>query len=88
MGPASMAFTSFIIETEKSLSSFRIADSIGEAPRYFGRREGWILRIPSGSKRSKTSSLIMTPKEARMPWAEGLVFLRDFMVSKSDFSRA
>lgn len=33
MGPASMAATIFIIETEKVWSPFRMADSIGEGPR-------------------------------------------------------
>lgn len=35
-----MALTSFITETEKSWSPFRMADSIGEAPRYFGSNDG------------------------------------------------
>lgn len=77
-----------MIETEKSVSPFKIADSIGEAPRYLGRREGWMFKIPSGSKRSKTSSLIITPKEAKMPWAVGWAAFKDFTVSRSDFSLA
>lgn len=56
-----MAATSFIMETPKSVLPFTMAVSIGEGPRYLGRLEGWIFKIPSGSKRSKTSDLIMTP---------------------------
>ena len=70
-------------ETENLLSPFKMADSIGEAPRYFGKREGWMFRIPSGSKTSRTSDLIMTPKEARMPWASGFLALISFAVSRS-----
>ena len=32
-GPASMDLTSFMTETEKVVSPFKMADSIGEAPR-------------------------------------------------------
>ncbi len=35
-----MARTSFMTETEKEVSPARRADSMGEAPRYLGRREG------------------------------------------------
>lgn len=77
-----------MIETEKSVSPFRMADSIGEAPRYCGRREGWMLRIPSGSNKSRRSDLMRTPKEARTPWASGAESLRFLTVSRSDFSLA
>lgn len=62
-----MAEASFMIETEKVLSLFKIADSIGEAPLYLGRSEGCMLRIPSGSNKFKISSFIMIPNEAKMP---------------------
>ena len=77
-----------MIETEKFESPRRIAVSIGEGPRRSGRREGWILRIPSGSKRSRTSFLIITPNEARMPFREGFSDFSFFTTSRSDFSRA
>lgn len=35
-----MAGTSFMIETPNSLSPFKIAVSMGEAPRYCGKSEG------------------------------------------------
>jgi hypothetical protein len=31
------------------MSPLRIASLIGFGPRYFGRREGWILRTPFGN---------------------------------------
>ena len=76
-----------MMETEKALSPFRMADSIGEAPRYAGRSEGWILRMPMGSKRLRTSGLMSTPKEARIPKASGCESLRDLTVSSSAFVR-
>ena len=47
-----------------------------------------MFKMPSGSKRSRISDFIRTPKEARTPKAEGWDFLRDFTVSSSDFVRA
>ena len=66
-----MALTSFMMETENSESPAKMADSMGEAPRYFGKRDGWMFRMPSGSKSSRTSCFIRTPKDARMPSAFG-----------------
>ena len=85
-----MEATSFITETLKEVSPFRIADSIGEGPRYVGKREGWMFKMPSGSKRSKTSCLMITPKEAKMPWSSPFLSadLRRLTSSRSDFSRA
>ncbi len=71
------------MEMEKSVSPFKMADSMGEAPRYLGRREGWRFKMPSGSKRSRTSGLMRTPKEARMPRASGCACLRRLTVSRS-----
>ena len=83
-----MANTNFIIEMEKVSSPFKMADSIGEAPRYFGRRLGWRFKMPVGSNRSRTSDLTMTPKLAKMPKASGCSRLSDLTVSRSDLVRA
>lgn len=88
MGPASIAELSFMIETEKSVSPFRRADSMGEGPRYLGRREGWRLRMPMGSKRSRRSGLMMTPKEARTAGSLGRAVLRALTVLRSLAVRA
>ncbi len=47
-----------------------------------------MFKIPRGSKRSRRSSLIKTPKEARAPTAEGFSFFKIFTRSKSDFDLA
>ncbi len=77
-----------MMETEKDVSPARMADSIGEAPRYLGSRDGWMLRMPIGSNKSRMSDLIMTPKLARTPNASGCSVFKDLTVSKSDFARA
>ena len=44
-----------------------------------------MLRIPSGSKTSRRSCLIKTPKEARTPKAEGCSSFRALTVERSSF---
>ncbi len=44
-----------------------------------------MFKMPSGSKRSRTSDFIMTPKLARTPKASGYFCLRDLTVSSSVF---
>ena len=83
MGPASIAFASFITDTEKSLSPAKMALSIGEAPRYRGKREGWIFKIPAGSNAFKADSGIRTPNDASTPNASGCSFFSCIAVPKS-----
>jgi len=47
-----------------------------------------MLRMPSGSKRSRMSDLMRTPKEARMPRVSGCLALRDLTVSRSSLALA
>ena len=42
-----------------------------------------MLRMPVGSKRSRTSDLMMTPKEARTPKAAGFSALMVLTVARS-----
>ena len=65
-----------------------IADSIGEAPLYKGSREGWILRIPSGSNNSSTRTGIITPNDASTPCASGFSRFSRQTSSKSSLRRA
>lgn len=76
------------METENSWSPSKMAVSIGEGPRYFGKREGWILRMPSGSQSLRKSGLKRTPKLARTPWAEGWDCFRRVASGKSALVRA
>ena len=59
MGPASIDLAIFMMDTPVVWSPFKIAVSMGVDPRYLGRREGWMLRMPTGSKRLMMSSGII-----------------------------
>ena len=66
MLPASMSWARRMTETPVSLSLLRSALSIGVVPRYFGRSEGWMFRIPRG-KAAMVSSLMILPKAESTP---------------------
>ncbi len=54
------------MDTPVSTSPFRRAVSIGVVPRYFGRSEGWIFKMPAGIALI-TASGTSFPKAASTP---------------------